>query len=71
MCDYRSALGDLRAQVAAVKTGEKRFIELVAKYGHDAVLAAIEAIFDHSETVARESVRQTGRDLRGRVFHGR
>src|SRR5664280_669313 len=52
------AMGDLRAQVAAVKTGEKRFIELVAKYGHDAVLAAIEAIFDHSETVARESVRQ-------------
>jgi len=52
------ALGDLRAQVAAVKTGEKRFIELVTKYGHDAVLAAIEAIFDHSETVARESVRQ-------------
>ena len=52
------AMGDLRAQVAAVKTGEKRFIELVAKYGHDAVLAAIEAIFDHSEIVARESVRQ-------------
>jgi N-methylhydantoinase B len=52
------AMGDLRAQVAAIKTGEKRFLELVAKYGGDAVLGAIEAIFDHSEAVARESVRQ-------------
>ena len=52
------AMGDLRAQVAAVKTGEKRFLELVQKYGRDAVLGAIVAIFDHAEAVARESVRQ-------------
>ena len=52
------AMGDLRAQVAAVKTGEKRFIELAQKYGRDAVLGAIVAIFDHAEAVARESVRQ-------------
>ncbi|HEX6979701.1 MAG TPA: hydantoinase B/oxoprolinase family protein [Alphaproteobacteria bacterium] len=52
------AMGDLRAQVAAVKTGEKRFLELVAKYGKDAVLGAIDAIFDHSEALARESVAQ-------------
>src|SRR5258708_17873651 len=51
------AMGDLRAQVAAVKTGEKRFLELAQKYGRDAVLGAIEAIFDHAEAVARESVR--------------
>ena len=31
------AMGDLRAQVAAVKTGEKRFLELAQKYGRDAV----------------------------------
>jgi N-methylhydantoinase B len=53
-----SAMGDLRAQVAAVKTGEKRFLELIAKHGRDSVLAAIDAIFDHSEAIARESVRQ-------------
>jgi N-methylhydantoinase B len=52
------AMGDLRAQVAAVKTGEKRFLELAQKYGRDAVLGAIVAIFDHAEAVARESVRQ-------------
>lgn len=52
------AMGDLKAQIAAVKTGERRFLELVAKNGRDAVLGAIEAIFDHSEAIARESVRQ-------------
>jgi N-methylhydantoinase B len=52
------AMGDLRAQVAAVKTGEKRFLELAQKYGRDAVLDSIESIFDNAEAVARESVRQ-------------
>ncbi len=52
------AMGDLRAQVAAVKTGEKRFLELVTKYGRDAVTNAIDAIFDQSEAIARESVSQ-------------
>jgi len=52
------AMGDLRAQVAAVKTGEKRFLELAEKYGRDAVLGAIAAIFDAADAAARESVRQ-------------
>jgi len=52
------AMGDLRAQVAAVKTGEKRFLELVHKYGRDGVQGAIEAIFDHAEAVSRASVRE-------------
>jgi N-methylhydantoinase B len=52
------AMGDLKAQVAAVRTGEMRFLELVRKYGRDAVLGAIERIFDHSEEIARDAVRQ-------------
>lgn len=52
------AMGDLRAQVAAVKTGEKRFLELIRKYGRQAVADAVEAIFDHAEAVAREAVAQ-------------
>src|SRR5215467_2020954 len=32
------AMGDLRAQVTAVKTGERRFLELIERYGRDAVL---------------------------------
>ena len=51
------AMGDLRAQIAAVQTGEKRFLELVAKYGRDTVLGAIGAIMDQSEAAARASVR--------------
>jgi N-methylhydantoinase B len=51
------AVGDLRAQVAAVKMGEKRFHELTAKYGRDAVVESIASIMDHSEAEAREQVR--------------
>ncbi len=50
------AMGDFRAQIAAVKTGEKRFIELLRKYGQDEVMGAIEAIMDQSERIARERV---------------
>jgi N-methylhydantoinase B len=51
------AMGDLRAQVTAVKTGERRFLELVARYGRDAVLGAISAIMDHSDKSARARTR--------------
>ena len=52
------AMGDFRAQVAAVKTGERRFLEMVRKYGRDAVLGGIEAIMDQSEALARTRVRE-------------
>ena len=32
------AMGDFRAQLAAVKTGERRFVEMIRKYGRDDVL---------------------------------
>jgi N-methylhydantoinase B len=47
------ALGDLRAQVTAVTTGERRFLELVTRYGRDQVAESIAAIMDHSEAAAR------------------
>lgn len=50
------AMGDFRAQIAAVKTGEKRFLEMLRKYGRDDVLGAIDAIMDQSERIARERV---------------
>ena len=34
------AMGDLRAQITAIKTGERRFLELLDRYGRDAVLDA-------------------------------
>jgi N-methylhydantoinase B len=51
------ALGDLRAQVTAVKTGERRFLELIARYGRDQVATAIAAIMDRSEAAARARTR--------------
>src|ERR1700733_1381585 len=51
------AMGDLRAQITAVKTGERRFLELVERYGRDAVLGAVKAIMDHSEAMARARTR--------------
>ena len=51
------AMGDFRAQIGAVRTGEKRFLEMLRKYGRDDVLAAIDAIMEQSEAIARERVR--------------
>jgi N-methylhydantoinase B len=51
------ALGDLRAQVTAVKTGERRFRELLGRYGRESVLDAIAAVMDHAEAAARARTR--------------
>jgi N-methylhydantoinase B len=51
------AMGDLRAQITALKTGERRFTELLDRYGRDRVLAAIRTIMDHSEAAARARTR--------------
>jgi N-methylhydantoinase B len=52
------AMGDLRAQLAAVKAGERRFMEMIEKYGRDQVLGSLAAIMDQSEAIARERVRE-------------
>jgi len=49
------AMGDLRAQVTAVKTGERRFLQLLDRYGREPVLTSIAAIMDRSEQKAREN----------------
>ena len=47
------AMGDLRAQINAITTGERRFLELVERYGRNDVLGSIAIIMDHTEAVAR------------------
>ncbi len=52
------AMGDLRAQIAAVKMGERRFLEMIEKYGREPVLLSIRAIMEQSEQRARARVRE-------------
>ena len=52
------AMGDFRAQIAAVKTGERRFLDLIRKYGRGSLFSAIDAIMDQSEAIARARVRE-------------
>src|SRR5258707_1910507 len=51
------AMGDLRAQVTAVKTGERRFLQVIERYGRDQVRTSIAAIMDHAEAMARARTR--------------
>lgn len=50
------AMGDFFAQVAAVKTGERRFVALLQKYGTKQISAAMRQIMDQSEAQARRVV---------------
>jgi N-methylhydantoinase B len=50
------AMGDLRAQDTAVTTGERRFLELVKRYGKDPVMASIAVIMDQTDVTARQAV---------------
>ncbi|TCR63012.1 N-methylhydantoinase B [Bosea sp. BK604] len=53
-----AAFGDLRSQLAACRLGERRFCELLDRYGHDDVLAMIAAIYAETEAKARAAVAE-------------
>jgi N-methylhydantoinase B len=46
-------LGDMHAQAASLRLGERRFQELCDKYGADVVLGAVEALLDYGERMTR------------------
>jgi N-methylhydantoinase B len=52
--------GDLRAQIAGNVTGERRLLELYARYGRQAVENAIERALRDSETRMRAALRALG-----------
>lgn len=52
------SIGDMWAQVAGLKTGEKRFTELCDKYGKEIVVSAIERMLKTSEEISRNEVRK-------------
>lgn len=49
-------IGDLQAQVSACITGVRRTQEMAAKYGADTLVAAMAAINDHGERLARHAL---------------
>lgn len=50
-------LGDMHAQAASLRLGERRFIELCDKYGLDVVLGSIESLLDYGEKLTRLELR--------------
>ena len=53
------SFGDLRAQIAACRIGERRLAELIDRYGGATVFRAIADIWDRSEIAARRKVAET------------
>lgn len=49
-------MGDLRAQIAANNTGQRRVLELIELYGVDVVHGAMDSIMDYSERRMREEI---------------
>lgn len=58
MRDPRERLGDLRAQVAANNTGDRRFRSYLAKYGADHFEAFCDEIMDYSERRVRAALAE-------------
>ena len=50
------AMGDFRAQIAAIRTGERRLNRLLERYGAETFKQSIRLIFDQSEKLARAAV---------------
>ena len=51
------SLGDLWASIAALRIGERRMLELFARYGGDEVFAAMEDLLDYSERMMLNEIK--------------
>jgi N-methylhydantoinase B len=49
-------LGDLRAQIGACKTGERRIVDLVERYGRDTIMNFVEDWFDYGVRRAKAAI---------------
>ena len=49
-------LGDIRAEIGAVTVGERRYLELVERYGRDELAEIVARVLDHSEALMREDL---------------
>jgi N-methylhydantoinase B len=54
----KTTIGDLKAQIAANKTGERRLIEVIERYGADVVEEAVDSAMTISEKRLRKSLEE-------------
>jgi N-methylhydantoinase B len=52
------AMGDFRAQIASIRTGERRLTQLIQRYGAETFKESVRLIFDQSEKLARAAVQK-------------
>ncbi|HEX9454635.1 MAG TPA: hydantoinase B/oxoprolinase family protein [Candidatus Binatia bacterium] len=52
------AMGDMRAQLAAIRTGERRVMHLLKRYGNQAFKDSIQLVYEQSEKLARAAVEK-------------
>ena len=50
--------GDLQSQIGACRVGERRILQLFAKYGRQRITALIEELLDYSERLIRAELRK-------------
>ena len=50
-------VGDIKALVGALNTGERKILAMVEKFGKEAFLEGVEQLMDHSEAQARDILR--------------
>jgi N-methylhydantoinase B len=56
-------LGDMWAGVAALRLGERRFVEICDKYGKGTVLHSIDQLLDESERLVRQELQKLPRGV--------
>lgn len=54
----KMSLGDLNAEIAAVRIADARLQEICARYGVDTLLHTFNDILDHGERISRQAIRE-------------
>lgn len=49
-------MGDMRAQIAAIRTGERRMADVLQRYGNDVFRSSLQTLYQQSEAIARQAV---------------
>ena len=57
-CTPDERKGDLSAQIASIRVGEKRLQEVAQRYGLDVSLEHMDTVLDYSERITRQAIRR-------------